>query len=51
MFINKTDEPLPTFKSDGNTKLTLAICTAGILLFGVVSCIYEAIQAACVASC
>ena len=51
MFINKTDEPLPTFQSDGNTKLTLAICTAGILLFGVVSCLYEAIQAACVASC
>ena len=51
MFINKTDEPLPTFQSDGNTKLTLAICTAGILLFGVVSCIYEAIQSACVASC
>ena len=46
MYINKTDNPLPTFKSDGNTRLTLAICTAGILLLGVVSCIYEAIQQA-----
>ncbi len=46
MYINKTDNPLPTFKSDCNTRLTLAICTAGILLFGIASCIYEAIHAA-----
>lgn len=51
MFINKTENPLPTFKSDCNTRLALAICTAGILLFGVASCIYEAIHSACVASC
>lgn len=51
MFINKTESPLPTFKSDCNTRLALAICTAGILLFGVASCIYEAIHSACVASC
>ena len=51
MFINKTENPLPTFKSDCNTRLALAVCTAGILLFGVASCIYEAIQSACVASC
>ena len=51
MFINKTENPLPTFKSDCNTRLALAICTAGILLFGVASCIYEAIHNACVASC
>ena len=50
MFINKTENPLPTFKSDCNTRLALAICTAGILLFGVASCIYEAIHSACVAS-
>ena len=41
MYITKTDKPLPTFKSDVNTKAALAICTAGIALFGVVSCIYE----------
>lgn len=50
MYINKSENPLPTFKSDCNTRLTLAICTAGILLFGVVSCIYEAIHAAAMAS-
>ena len=46
MYITKTDEPLPTFQSDINTKCALAICTAGIALFGVVSCIYEWIAAA-----
>lgn len=49
MYINKTENPLPTFKSDCNTRLTLAICTAGILLFGIASCIYEAIHAAAAA--
>ena len=46
MYITKTDTPLPTFQSDVNTKCALAICTAGIALFGVVSCIYEWIAAA-----
>ena len=46
MYITKTDSPLPTFQSDLNTKAALAICTAGIALFGVVSCIYEWIAAA-----
>ncbi len=46
MYITKTDNPLPTFQSDVNTKAALAICTAGIVLFGVVSCIYEWIAAA-----
>ena len=46
MYITKTDTPLPTFKSDGCTKIALAICTAGICFFGVVSCIYEWIAAA-----
>ena len=45
MYINKTDNPLPTFQSDCNTRLVLTICTAGILLCGVVSCIYEALIA------
>ena len=46
MYITKTDSPLPAFKSDANTKLALAICTAGVALFGIVSCIYEWIAAA-----
>jgi NADH-quinone oxidoreductase subunit N len=46
MYITKTDSPLPTFQSDVNTKAALAICTAGIALFGVASCVYEWIAAA-----
>jgi NADH-quinone oxidoreductase subunit N len=46
MYITKTDSPLPTFKSDEGTKIALGICTIGIALFGVVSCIYEWIAAA-----
>ena len=46
MYIAKTDTPLPTFKSDNGTKIALALCTAGIALFGVVSCVYEWIAAA-----
>ena len=41
MYINKTETPLPTFKTDGSTRFALAICTAGIALFGVCSCIYK----------
>ncbi len=46
MYIIRTDTPLPTFKSDSNTKFALAICTVGLLLFGVCSGIYEWIFAA-----
>ena len=46
MYIKGAEHPLPTFKSDCNTRLALAICTAGVLLFGVCSCVYEWIFAA-----
>ena len=46
MYITKTDTPLPTFKSDCYTRTALAVCTAGIALFGIASCIYEWIAAA-----
>ena len=46
MYITKIDSPLPTFQSDSSSKIALAVCTAGIALFGVVSCIYEWIAAA-----
>ena len=46
MYIVRTDNPLSTFKSDCNTKFALAICMAGILLFGVCSFVYEWIAAA-----
>ena len=41
MYIKKTATPLPAFRSDNATKLALALCTAGIVLFGVWSGIYE----------
>ena len=46
MYITKTDSPLPTFKSDVNTKIALAVCTAGVALFGIASCLYDWIAAA-----
>ncbi len=46
MYITKTDSPLPTFKSDECTKIALGICTVGIALFGICSCVYEWIAAA-----
>ena len=41
MYIKPNDNPLPTFKTDGYTRAALAICTAGIALFGLCSCIYD----------
>lgn len=41
MYIKTSDNPLPTFKTDCMTRLALAVCTAGIVLFGVCSCIYD----------
>ena len=46
MFIKQSDAPLPTFKSDAGTKIALGICTAGIALFGICSCIYDWLFAA-----
>ncbi len=45
MYIKSAENPLPTFKSDCNTKLSLAICTAGVLLCGVCSFFYDWIWA------
>lgn len=41
MYIKQTDSPLPTFRSSLNTKVALAVCTAGIILLGVCSCCYQ----------
>ena len=46
MYINKSETPLPAFKSDCNTRLALAICTLGVALFGVCSYVYDWIFAA-----
>ena len=41
MYIKKNDCPLPTFSSDFDSKVALALCTAGILAFGICSCVYD----------
>jgi NADH-quinone oxidoreductase subunit N len=46
MYIKPSDNPLPTFKTDVNTRVALALCTAGIALFGICSCIYDYLFAA-----
>ncbi len=46
MYINNDGEPIATYKTDLNTRLTLVICTGGVLLFGVASCVYDALYSA-----
>ena len=41
MYIKQTDTPLPTFRTALSTRTALAVCTLGIVLFGICSCIYE----------
>ena len=41
MYIKAEDNPLPTFKSTVSTRIALGLCTVGILLFGIVSCLYQ----------
>ncbi len=45
MFITPSDEPIATFRSDNYTRLSLALCMAGVLLLGVVSAVYDGINA------
>ena len=49
MYIKKSENPLPTFKSHTNTKLALAVCTVGVVLFGVCYMVFDWIHAASVA--
>lgn len=46
MYIKPSEAPLPTFRSDCDSRVALALCTAGIVAFGVFSCVYEWIAAA-----
>ncbi len=43
MYINNDGEPIAAFKMDCNTKLTLVICTVGVLFFGIASCVYDSL--------
>jgi len=46
MYITKEENPLPVFKNGTAINWSLVICTVGILLFGICSCIYEWIDKA-----
>ena len=46
MYIKQTDTPLPTFRTELRTRVALVVCTAGIALFGICSCIYNWLFAA-----
>ena len=48
MYIRQTDTPLPAFRTEATTRVALALCTAGIVLFGICSCIYDYLFAASV---
>jgi NADH-quinone oxidoreductase subunit N len=41
MFIDRNDHPIPYFKSDAATRISLAICNAGVLFAGFLSIFYE----------
>jgi NADH-quinone oxidoreductase subunit N len=41
MFIDKSEHPIPYFKSDPITRLSLIICVAGVFLIGFFGFIYE----------
>jgi NADH-quinone oxidoreductase subunit N len=44
MFINPNDTPVAFFKSDNYTRASLVICLLGILLIGLISNLYDAIN-------
>lgn len=44
MFINKNENPVSRFTSDGSTRLALIICVGGIFITGFASIIFEYIQ-------
>ena len=41
MYIKQTETPLPTFRTERTTQIALAVCTLGIVLFGICSCLYN----------
>ena len=44
MYINKSDEPITAFRSDGYTRTSLVICTLGIVALSIASIVYQAID-------
>ena len=44
MFINKSDSPIASFRSDCSTRIGLALCLAGVLVLGIASSVYDGIN-------
>lgn len=44
MFITPNDSPIATFRSDCSTRISLALCLAGVVLLGIVSSVYDGIN-------
>lgn len=44
MYIKPNDNPIATFKSDAYTKISLALCVAGVLALGIISAVYDSIN-------
>ena len=44
MYIIPNDKPIAYFSSDCSTKISLAICTAGILALGIISAVYDGLN-------
>ncbi len=44
MFIQKNENPIPAFRSDGYTRISLILCLAGIFLLGILSVVYDRIS-------
>ncbi len=44
MFINKNDTPIESFRSDNYTRVSLVACSAGIMLLGILSVVYDQIS-------
>ena len=44
MFITPNDSPIPTFRSDSSTRLSLLLCLAGILALGIASSVFDGIN-------
>ena len=47
MFINKNDQPIPFFESDGGMRISLAACIIGIVAIGFYSPVFEYIKNLC----
>ena len=48
MFLNDNETPIATIKSDGYTKAVVFVTALGIILLGLVSCVYDYIYNAAI---